>query len=79
MFQLQGRYLQNQVQCTSQQKHDDSRRAAVKVQTESMFVFCFFFNLQGIIWPQVIAGFFGNVLNAVSNYVLLYVLDMGVV
>uniref|UniRef100_A0A671Y2U8 Multidrug and toxin extrusion protein n=1 Tax=Sparus aurata TaxID=8175 RepID=A0A671Y2U8_SPAAU len=45
MFQLQGRYLQN----------------------------------QGIIWPQVIAGFFGNVLNAVSNCFLLYVLDMGVV
>lgn len=59
------------------QKHDDSRRAAVKVQTESMFGF--FWNLQGIIWPQVIAGFFGNVLNAVSNCFLLYVLDMGVV
>lgn len=45
MYQLQGRYLQN----------------------------------QGIIWPQVIAGAVGNVLNAVINYAFLTVLDMGVV
>ncbi|XP_026159421.1 multidrug and toxin extrusion protein 1-like isoform X2 [Mastacembelus armatus] len=44
MYQLQGRYLQN----------------------------------QGIIWPQVITGVIGNVLNAVINYVFLYCLDMGV-
>ncbi|XP_074507216.1 multidrug and toxin extrusion protein 1-like [Sebastes fasciatus] len=45
MYQLQGRYLQN----------------------------------QGIIWPQVITGAIGNVLNAFVNYILLYVLDLGVV
>ncbi|XP_049455176.1 multidrug and toxin extrusion protein 1-like [Epinephelus fuscoguttatus] len=45
IFQLQGRYLQN----------------------------------QGIIWPQVIIGAIGNVLNAITNYILLYVLDMDVV
>ncbi|XP_037643811.1 multidrug and toxin extrusion protein 1-like [Sebastes umbrosus] len=45
MYQLQGRYLQN----------------------------------QGIIWPQVITGAIGNVLNAIVNYILLYVLDLGVV
>ncbi|XP_074507042.1 multidrug and toxin extrusion protein 1-like [Sebastes fasciatus] len=45
MYQLQGRYLQN----------------------------------QGIIWPQVITGAIGNVLNVIVNYILLYVLDLGVV
>nr|XP_057925641.1 multidrug and toxin extrusion protein 1-like isoform X2 [Doryrhamphus excisus] len=44
MYQLQGRYLQN----------------------------------QGIIWPQVITGVIGNILNAVNNYVFLYPLDLGV-
>ncbi|CAL8331270.1 unnamed protein product [Merluccius merluccius] len=44
MYQLQGRYLQN----------------------------------QGIIWPQVITGVIGNILNAIINYVFLFVLDMGV-
>ncbi|XP_044223449.1 multidrug and toxin extrusion protein 1-like [Thunnus albacares] len=45
MYQLQGRYLQN----------------------------------QGIIWPQVITGVIGNVLNVIINYILLYTLDLGVV
>ncbi|XP_034544773.1 multidrug and toxin extrusion protein 1-like isoform X2 [Notolabrus celidotus] len=44
MYQLQGRYLQN----------------------------------QGIIWPQVITGAIGNIINAIINYVFLYCLDMGV-
>ncbi|KAM6986803.1 multidrug and toxin extrusion protein 1-like [Aplochiton taeniatus] len=44
MYQLQGRYLQN----------------------------------QGIIWPQVITGAIGNILNVVINYVFLYPLNMGV-
>ncbi|XP_037106043.1 multidrug and toxin extrusion protein 1-like [Syngnathus acus] len=44
MYQLQGRYLQN----------------------------------QGIIWPQVITGAIGNILNAVINYVFLHVLHLGV-
>ncbi|KAI5096827.1 multidrug and toxin extrusion protein 1 [Silurus meridionalis] len=33
---------------------------------------------QGIIWPQVIVGFAGNILNAVINYIFLQVLDLGV-
>ncbi|KAI1903259.1 hypothetical protein AGOR_G00025370 [Albula goreensis] len=33
---------------------------------------------QGIIWPQVITGIAGNILNALINYIFLYVLDMGV-
>ncbi|XP_042284129.1 multidrug and toxin extrusion protein 1-like [Thunnus maccoyii] len=45
MYQLQGRYLQN----------------------------------QGIIWPQVITGVIGNVLNVIINYILLHTLDLGVV
>ncbi|MGH0170729.1 UNVERIFIED_CONTAM: hypothetical protein FKN15_002780 [Acipenser sinensis] len=44
IYQLQGRYLQN----------------------------------QGIIWPQVITGAIGNVINALINYIFLYVLDLGV-
>uniref|UniRef100_A0A8D3AB80 Multidrug and toxin extrusion protein n=1 Tax=Scophthalmus maximus TaxID=52904 RepID=A0A8D3AB80_SCOMX len=45
MYQLQGRYLQN----------------------------------QGIMWPQVICGAIGNVLNAIINYIFINLLDMGVV
>ncbi|MBN3299663.1 S47A1 protein, partial [Amia calva] len=33
---------------------------------------------QGIIWPQVITGVVGNILNALINYVFLFVLDLGV-
>ncbi|XP_057216529.1 multidrug and toxin extrusion protein 1 [Triplophysa rosa] len=44
MYQLQGKYLQN----------------------------------QGIIWPQVITGAAGNVLNALINYIFLHLLDLGV-
>ncbi|KAI4877824.1 hypothetical protein NFI96_016320 [Prochilodus magdalenae] len=44
MYQLQGRYLQN----------------------------------QGIIWPQVITGAAGNILNALINYVFLHLLNLGV-
>ncbi|KAJ8276040.1 hypothetical protein COCON_G00077920 [Conger conger] len=44
MYQLQGRYLQN----------------------------------QGIIWPQVFTGIAGNIVNVLANYILLYVLDLGV-
>ncbi|XP_008297385.1 multidrug and toxin extrusion protein 1 [Stegastes partitus] len=33
---------------------------------------------QGIIWPQVITGFVVNLLNALINYIVLYVVNMGV-
>ncbi|XP_068571748.1 multidrug and toxin extrusion protein 1 [Cebidichthys violaceus] len=33
---------------------------------------------QGIIWPQVITGVLVNVLNTLINYILLYVLNLGV-
>ncbi|XP_070761645.1 multidrug and toxin extrusion protein 1 [Enoplosus armatus] len=33
---------------------------------------------QGIIWPQVITGFVVNLLNALINYIFLYVLNLGV-
>ncbi|XP_019108674.2 multidrug and toxin extrusion protein 1 isoform X1 [Larimichthys crocea] len=33
---------------------------------------------QGIIWPQVISGAMGNVINAIINYIFLSVLDLGV-
>ncbi|XP_063058899.1 multidrug and toxin extrusion protein 1-like [Engraulis encrasicolus] len=44
MYQLLGRYLQN----------------------------------QGIIWPLVVVGAAGNILNAIINYIFLHVLDLGV-
>ncbi|XP_039613167.1 multidrug and toxin extrusion protein 1-like isoform X1 [Polypterus senegalus] len=44
LYQLQGRYLQN----------------------------------QGIIWPQVITGVAGNIVNALINYIFLFVLNLGV-
>ncbi|XP_037106029.1 multidrug and toxin extrusion protein 1-like [Syngnathus acus] len=44
MYQLLGRYLQN----------------------------------QGIIWPQVVTGVIGNILNALVNYVFLHLLQLGV-
>ncbi|KAM8772232.1 multidrug and toxin extrusion protein 1-like isoform 1-T1 [Acanthopagrus schlegelii] len=44
MYQLEGRYLQN----------------------------------QGIMWPQVITGGIGNVLNVVINYIFLFPLELGV-
>ncbi|XP_061073736.1 multidrug and toxin extrusion protein 1-like [Conger conger] len=34
---------------------------------------------QGILWPQVIAGIVGNVLNALINYIFLFILDLGIV
>ncbi|XP_026874547.2 multidrug and toxin extrusion protein 1 isoform X1 [Electrophorus electricus] len=33
---------------------------------------------QGIIWPQVIAGAAGNILNALINYIFLYLLNLGI-
>ncbi|XP_048008550.1 multidrug and toxin extrusion protein 1-like isoform X2 [Megalobrama amblycephala] len=33
---------------------------------------------QGIIWPQVITGAAGNILNALINYIFLHLLDLGV-
>uniref|UniRef100_A0A4W4GQU5 Multidrug and toxin extrusion protein n=1 Tax=Electrophorus electricus TaxID=8005 RepID=A0A4W4GQU5_ELEEL len=32
----------------------------------------------GIIWPQVIAGAAGNILNALINYIFLYLLNLGI-
>ncbi|KAJ8386233.1 hypothetical protein AAFF_G00175530 [Aldrovandia affinis] len=34
--------------------------------------------ISGIMWPQVITGVAGNVLNALINYIFLYVLNLGV-
>ncbi|XP_074518239.1 multidrug and toxin extrusion protein 1-like [Halichoeres trimaculatus] len=33
---------------------------------------------QGIIWPQVVTGIVVNLFNALTNYIFLYVLDLGV-
>ncbi|XP_061073743.1 multidrug and toxin extrusion protein 1-like [Conger conger] len=34
---------------------------------------------QGILWPQILTGIVGNVLNALINYIFLFVLHLGVV
>lgn len=36
------------------------------------------FGSQGIMWPQVISGAAGNVINAIINYIFLHLLDLGV-
>lgn len=33
---------------------------------------------QGIMWPQVISGAVGNVLNAIINYIFIIVFELGV-
>ncbi|XP_005298370.4 multidrug and toxin extrusion protein 1-like isoform X1 [Chrysemys picta bellii] len=33
---------------------------------------------QRIIWPEVLSGIIGNIINAIANYVFIYVLDLGV-
>uniref|UniRef100_A0A667XWK0 Multidrug and toxin extrusion protein n=1 Tax=Myripristis murdjan TaxID=586833 RepID=A0A667XWK0_9TELE len=48
----------------------------VKISMPGLPVICF--GSQGIMWPQVITGVVGNILNAVINYTFLYVLDLGV-
>nr|XP_023009251.1 multidrug and toxin extrusion protein 1 isoform X3 [Maylandia zebra] len=56
---------------------------AVKQSTQvarlsQLYVKIFMPALPGIMWPQVISGAIGNVLNAVINYILLSVLDLGI-
>lgn len=49
------------------------------VEMASLFFFltaCF--GSQGIMWPQVISGAVGNILNGIINYIFLKVLDLGV-
>uniref|UniRef100_A0A8C5DX69 Multidrug and toxin extrusion protein n=1 Tax=Gouania willdenowi TaxID=441366 RepID=A0A8C5DX69_GOUWI len=43
-----------------------------------LYVKIFMPALPGIIWPQVITGLFVNILNALVNYIVLYVLHLGV-
>uniref|UniRef100_A0A3Q0RIY0 Multidrug and toxin extrusion protein n=1 Tax=Amphilophus citrinellus TaxID=61819 RepID=A0A3Q0RIY0_AMPCI len=43
-----------------------------------MYVKIFMPALPGIIWPQVITGFAVNLLNALINYIVLFVLNLGV-
>ncbi|XP_023869903.1 multidrug and toxin extrusion protein 1 isoform X3 [Salvelinus sp. IW2-2015] len=43
-----------------------------------MYVKIFMPALPGIIWPQVITGVVANLLNALINYIFLYLLDLGV-
>lgn len=77
MYQLQVRYLQNQVTLIYQLIHTHCTVVSMnsvdgyKIQGSALF-------FQGIIWPQVITGVIVNILNAVINYVFLFVLDLGV-
>lgn len=82
MYQLQGRYLQNQVMLyfTFSNVLDDDLKVNnglnTVIQMNVELKMCC--GLQGIIWPQVITGAVGNVLNAIINYVFLFRLDLGV-
>ncbi|KAF3851915.1 hypothetical protein F7725_005270 [Dissostichus mawsoni] len=72
MYQLQGRYLQNQVQMLIYKKVNGSTQV-IQIDTDTR---CF--DLQGIIWPQVVTGVVANIFNAITQYVFLYPLDLGV-
>uniref|UniRef100_A0A3B4TFW3 Multidrug and toxin extrusion protein n=1 Tax=Seriola dumerili TaxID=41447 RepID=A0A3B4TFW3_SERDU len=48
----------------------------VKIFMPALPVTCF--GSQGIMWPQVISGALGNVLNAIINYIFLNLLDLGI-
>lgn len=67
MYQLQGRYLQNQV-------GGRARERGSSVGRQSNSILC----LQGIIWPQVVTGVIANLANAGINYLLLFHLELGV-
>lgn len=75
MYQLQGRYLQNQVkQFTPSDARCPGRSTGVRSDTDASLCR----GLQGIIWPQVVTGVIGNICNAIINYIFLYYLDLGV-
>lgn len=75
MYQLQGRYLQNQVQ---RFKHTDVKVNGWSTVIRNNIDTRLCCGLQGIIWPQVITATIANVCNAIINYVLLFCLDLGV-
>ncbi|XP_029950673.1 multidrug and toxin extrusion protein 1-like isoform X2 [Salarias fasciatus] len=54
------------------------RQSPEVARLSQLYVEIFTPALPGIIWPQVVTGAIGNLLNAVINYILLYVLNMGV-
>lgn len=72
LFKLQGRYLQMQV--GTHFKMHESVPMCCFINGKCVCLLC-----QGIIWPQVVTGAIGNVLNAIVNAIFLYVLDLGVV
>ena len=87
MYQLQGRYLQNQVQFYEFYYVTTANDEMNAVQSDNahggdvrgfLLLFLYFCFSQGIIWPQVITGAVGNILNAIINYVFLYRLELGV-
>lgn len=76
MYQLQGRYLQNQVKrFTPSGAHGPPSGSQVLDIILMPGCVC---GLQGIIWPQVVTGVIGNICNAIINYIFLYYLDLGV-
>ncbi|KAI2651166.1 Multidrug and toxin extrusion protein 1 [Labeo rohita] len=54
------------------------RQSPSVASLSQLYVKIFMPALPGIIWPQVITGAAGNILNALINYIFLHVLDLGV-
>ncbi|XP_072320454.1 multidrug and toxin extrusion protein 1 isoform X1 [Eucyclogobius newberryi] len=57
----------------------DLRLICVSFQATFMFSLqIIYLQNQGILWPQVISGFIANILNAFMNYIVIFVLNLGV-
>uniref|UniRef100_A0A672JVH1 Multidrug and toxin extrusion protein n=1 Tax=Sinocyclocheilus grahami TaxID=75366 RepID=A0A672JVH1_SINGR len=54
------------------------RQSPSVASLSQLYVKIFMPALPGIIWPQVITGAAGNILNALINYIFLHLLDLGV-
>uniref|UniRef100_A0A8C1MP57 Multidrug and toxin extrusion protein n=1 Tax=Cyprinus carpio TaxID=7962 RepID=A0A8C1MP57_CYPCA len=63
------------------QSPEVARKITLLFLSQAAFVFIIeakYLQNQGIVWPLVITGVVANLLNALINYIFLFVLDMGV-
>uniref|UniRef100_K7G9A8 Multidrug and toxin extrusion protein n=1 Tax=Pelodiscus sinensis TaxID=13735 RepID=K7G9A8_PELSI len=81
LYQLETRYLQNQCFLKGTYKASPKFHTSIisaTLPSRLIFLRCSPREFQRIIWPEVLSGIFGNIINAIVNYVFLHVLDLGV-